>query len=90
MDCFQTGALAELFVKYWGEELRWSNRCDGGPHEANFLKLDCSKLKSTFGWKPRWNLEKAIEKTIEWSKIWIDGGDVRACMDRQIAEFLDE
>ncbi len=90
VDCFQTGALAELFVKYWGEELRWINRCDGSLHEANFLKLDCSKLKSTFGWKPRWNLEKAIEKTVEWSRIWIDGGDVRACMDRQIAEFLDE
>ncbi len=87
-DCFQTGALVDLFVKYWGEGMKWINRYDGGPHEANFLKLDCSKLKATFGWNPHWNLEKAIEKVVEWSKCWIDGGDVRACMDLQIAEFL--
>lgn len=87
-DCFQTGALVDLFVKHWGEGLKWINRYDGGPHEANFLKLDCSKLKATFGWKPRWNLETAIEKVVEWSKVWVSGGDVRACMDAQIAEFL--
>jgi CDP-glucose 4,6-dehydratase len=50
--------------------------------------LDCSKLKSVFGWQPRWTLETAVEKTVEWSKCWLDGGDVRACMDRQIDEYL--
>lgn len=87
-DCFQTGALVDLFVKYWGEGLKWVNKYDGGPHEANFLKLDCSKLKTTFGWKPHWNLEKAIEKVVEWSKVWIAGEDVRPIMDKQIEEFL--
>ena len=47
MDCFQTGALVDLFVNKWGEGMRWVNKYDGGPHEANFLKLDCSKLKKT-------------------------------------------
>ena len=87
-DCFQTGALVDLFVRHWGENLKWIDRYDGGPHEANFLKLDCSKLKSTFGWKPRWNLDKAIEKVVEWSKCWAEGGDVRSCMDQQIKEYL--
>lgn len=89
-DCFQTGALVDLFVKHWGEGLRWINKHDGGPHEANFLKLDCSKLKSTFGWAPHWNLETAIEKTVEWSKVWNQGGDVRRIMDKQIKEFINE
>lgn len=44
-DCFQTGALVDLFVKHWGEGMKWIDKYDGGPHEANFLKLDCSKLK---------------------------------------------
>ena len=44
-DCFQTGALVDLFVKHWGEGLKWINKYDGGPHEANFLKLDCSNLQ---------------------------------------------
>ena len=88
VDCFQTGALVDLFVNTWGEGMKWVNKYDSGPHKANFLKLDCSKLKSTFGWTPRWNLDKAMEKIVEWSKIWLSGGDVRACMDRQIIEFL--
>lgn len=90
VDCFQTGALVDLFVSKWGEGLQWINRYDGGPHEASFLKLDCSKLKDTFGWKPRWNLDTAIEKVVEWSKCWIEGGDVRACMDKEIEEFMGD
>lgn len=88
VDCFETGALVDLFVKKWGGGAKWVNRYDGGPHEANFLKLDCSKLKTVFGWQPRWNLDTAIEKVVEWSRCWMSGGDVRACMDAQIAEFL--
>ncbi|MCR5577043.1 MAG: CDP-glucose 4,6-dehydratase [Oscillospiraceae bacterium] len=87
-DCFRTGALVDTFVKHWGEGLQWVDRSDDGPHEANFLKLDCSKLKATFGWQPRWDLDTAVQKTVEWSKVWASGGDVRAVMDRQIAEYL--
>lgn len=87
-DCFQTGALVNLFCNYWGNGIKWIDKYDGGPHEANFLKLDCSKLKTTFGWQPRWNLETAIEKVVEWSKAWVTGEDVRPVMDKQIKEFL--
>ena len=88
-DCFQTGVLVDLFVKIWGDGIRWVNKYDGGPHEANFLKLDCSKLKKVFGWAPRWNLEKAVEMVVAWSKAWIKGEDVRKVMDKQIVEFLN-
>ena len=88
VDCFKTGALVDLFVTKWGEGLKWVNRYDGGPHEANFLKLDCSKLKMTFGWKPHWNPDTAIEMVVEWSKCWVEGGDSRACMDKEIEAFL--
>ena len=88
-DCFQTGALVDTFVRYWGENMKWVDQHDGGPHEASFLKLDCSKLKTTFGWSPRWNLETAIEKVVAWTKVWSAGGDVRGCMDKQITEFLE-
>lgn len=88
VDCFQTGALVDLFCKYWGNGATWINKYDGGPHEAAFLKLDCTKLKRTFGWKPRWNLEKAIETTVEWYKCWLTKGDIDKCMDKQIQEFF--
>lgn len=89
VDCFQTGALVDLFVTKWKGEMKWIDCYDGGPHEANFLKLDCSKLKTTFNWHPRWNLDTAIEKVVEWSKCWMNAGDVCAIMDKQIDEFLN-
>lgn len=87
VDCYQTGALVDVFVSKWADGMKWINKYDGGPHEANFLKLDCSKLKTTFGWKPHWNLDMAIEKVVEWSKCWVEGGDIRVCMDKEIEEF---
>ncbi len=92
-DCWTTGELVQLFCDKWdafGEGLgkaSWVNKHDGGPHEANFLKLDCSKLKSTFGWKPVWNVETTMEKIVEWSVAYLKGEDVSAVMDRQISEF---
>ncbi len=88
VDCFETGALVDLFVNKWGNNAKWENKYDGGPHEASFLKLDCSKLKKTFNWKPRWNLDTAVEMVVEWSKCWVSGGDIRECMDREIETFL--
>lgn len=87
-DCFQTGALVDLFVEHWGEGMKWIDKYDGGLHEANFLKLDCSKLKKTFGWQPHWDLNIAIEKVVEWSKCWLTNGDIEKCMNKQIEEFM--
>ncbi len=89
-DCFQTGHLVDSFVKNWGNELTWLDKYDGGPHEAGFLKLDCSKLKKVFGWAPRWNLSKALENTVEWYKVWHENGEIRKCMDIEIDRFLGE
>ena len=88
-DCITTGDLVDTFCSKWDEGMKWVNKSDGGPHEANFLKLDCSKLKTTFGWKPRWNFDMAMEKTVEWSKVYVSGGDVVACMDKQIQQYID-
>ena len=92
-DCWTTGRLVTLFCDKWnsytGDSLKWIDKFDGGPHEANFLKLDCSKLKNTFGWSPRWNVETTMEKIVEWSKTYMDGGDFIGCMEKQIKEFCD-
>lgn len=89
-DCVTTGQLVDLFCKKWGESARWENQAEeNAPHEANFLKLDCSKIKSVFGWKPRWHIDEAIEMTCRWSKVWLEGGDIPAQMDRQISEYME-
>jgi hypothetical protein len=58
------------------------------PHEANFLKLDCSKLKATFGWQPRWHMNECMDMVCRFSKIWISGGNIPNEMDKEIKEFL--
>lgn len=93
VDCWTTGELVTLFCKKWnevtGDSIKWENKYDGGPHEANFLKLDCSKIKSVLGWNPKWNVEKTMEKIVEWSVAYFDGKDVSECMIEQIKEFCD-
>lgn len=87
-DCVTTGELVQLFCDTWGG-ISWKNVAEkNAPHEANFLKLDCSKLKSVFGWKPRWHVYEAIEKTVEWSRIYFDRGDIGAVMEKQISEYM--
>lgn len=89
-DCVTTGQLVELFAEKWGEDFTWLNQSEeNAPHEANFLKLDCSKLKATFGWAPRWHIEEAIEKTVAWTRVWLSGKDITAEMDREIKEYID-
>ena len=89
-DCVTTGELVDLFCKCWGESAAWENKAEpNAPHEANFLKLDCAKLKKTFGWQPRWHIHKCMEMTCRFSKIFLAGGDIPAEMDNQIKEFLE-
>lgn len=87
-DCVTTGEIVDLFCKYW-PGAAWENISEiNAPHEANFLKLNCDKVKRVFSWKPRWNVDKAIAKTVDWSRAYIENGDFNAIMDEQINEFL--
>lgn len=90
-DCVTTGELVDLFCKYWGGSAAWENQAEANaPHEANFLKLDCSKIKATFGWRPRWHIEECMEMTTRFSKVWLNGGDIPAEMEKEIKEFLED
>lgn len=87
-DCVTTGALVDLFCKNW-HGASWKNVAENdAPREANFLKLDCSKIKSTFDWKPHWHITEAVEKTVEWSKVYLNGGNVSAIMEEQIEGYI--
>lgn len=89
-DCVTTGDLVDIFCKAWGAGANWESRWVGGPHEANFLKLDCSKIKSVFDWIPHWHISHAIGKTCEWTKAWLANEDIASIMDRQINEYGSE
>ena len=88
-DCVTTGDLVDIFCREWGEGASWKNVSDeSAPHEANFLKLDCSKLKATLNWSPRWHVSDAISKTVEWSKEFFNGSDMNEVLEKQITEYL--
>ena len=90
-DCVNTGTLVNLFCKYWGKEAKWKNVCEeNAPHEANFLKLDCSKIKSKLNWQPRWHIDDAIEMVVEWSKVYLYGKDINSVMLNQIKCFINK
>lgn len=86
-DCVTTGQLVTMFCELWGDGAVWENQSENGPHEANFLKLDCSRIKHVFGWRPRWHIREALDKTVEWSKAYLDGQDLQKVTDRQILEY---
>ena len=71
----------------WGAAARYEIDAGGHPHEAHYLKLDCSKARMRLGWQPQWNLEKALQNIIEWVNVYSSAGDVRECCLEQIDEY---
>ncbi len=88
-DCITSGKLADLFVEKWGEYAQWENMEEkNAPHEASFLKLDCTKIKKTFGWSPVWHIEQTVEAAVEWYKVWNRGEDLSDITESQIRRFF--
>ena len=92
-SCLTTGELVSLFCSKWNEindsDLHWECVNNEGPHEANFLKLDCSKVQSLFSWEPKWDIEVSMEKVVEWYSAWKKGADISRIMAEQIKEYMD-
>lgn len=91
-DSVTTGELAHLFATHWGAGFSYEVGQVAGPHEANFLKLDNAKAKHALGWHPVWGVNEAIEKTVEWTRAWLENGRAGAaqCLDEQITAYLEE
>ena len=87
-DCINTGKLADLFVKDWGEGAAWKDLSqNNAPHEAAFLMLNCTKAKEKLGWAPAWDIEKATTETVAWYKAWHEGKDMKEFTRKQIECF---
>ena len=87
-DAMPVRWIVEHMVDQWGQGAAWE--LDGGehPHEANYLKLDCSKAKSLLNWHPQWDLEEALKRIIAWHKAWLNGEDMRAVTLTEIKSFM--
>lgn len=80
--------VVQSLCALWGADAtyRVDNRAEQ-PHEATYLKLDCTKAKMSLGWKPQWKLEQALKSIVDWTKSFEDGTDVRAVCYEQIKEY---
>ncbi|MBQ3401210.1 MAG: CDP-glucose 4,6-dehydratase [Lachnospiraceae bacterium] len=96
-DCLTTGEMADLFCEKWNAAAEgtdapraaWKDLSGGlAFHESGLLKLDSTLAAETFGRRPVWNTRTAVEKIVEWTRVWLAGGDVARCMDEEIDEFL--
>ena len=82
--------IVEQLTQSWSKDASW--HLDGGthPHEAHYLKLDCSKARATLGWQPRWDLGQALQSIIAWHKahITLKGSqDMRTLCLQQINDY---
>lgn len=89
-DCVATvGEIVDLIVEKWGSGQRCDMISNNAPHEARLLSLDSSKARTLLDWKSVWNIEKTIEKTVEWYKIYSHGNPFELC-EKQIKDYLSD
>lgn len=79
--------LVKRLCEQWGEGACYEIDKGEHPHEAHYLKLDCSKAHSQLGWWPRWGLETALEKIVDWTRVYLEKGDLRQMCGKQITEY---
>ena len=86
-DVWTVARLVQRFCDLWGEGLACDTAPGPHPHEATLLKLDCAKAGALLGWQPRWPLETALAKVVEWTRAWRAGDDLAARCRAQIGEY---
>lgn len=82
--------IVDYLCASWGTGASWIQQFGEHPHEANYLKLDTSKAKNRLNWTPRWGLDEALARVIEWQCEWLDGSDMKAVCLNQISEYVTE
>jgi len=82
-DCKPVNWILDKMVAYWGNGAKWKLDNNNNPHEAGFLKLDCSKAAEKLNWHPHWNLERALKSIINWHQNWREEKDMREkCLEQ--------
>lgn len=80
--------IVQKMCAAWGNGAAY--KLDGGvhPHEAHYLKLDCSKARGELGWQPKWNLQTAIDRIIDWTLAYRDNQPMREVSLKQIQDYI--
>ena len=88
-DIRTVNEVSELFCKSWGvKNIIEHKSVEDQPHEAHSLSLDISKAFFSLDWRPRWNVENAINETAKWYKAYSKKKDVRHITSEQIEKYF--
>ena len=82
--------IVEQLTQSWGDGAAWHLDSGMHPHEAHYLKLDCSKARASLDWQPRWHLDQALQAIIVWHKMHRTSTgrqDMRALCLQQINDY---
>lgn len=82
--------IVDRLVSLWGNGADWYVSEGEHPHEAHYLKLDCSKAKMRLNWQPVWDLSTTLDKIVLWQKAWLDGQNMREYTLNEITEYMQE
>ena len=79
--------LVERVQRCWPTELRWDQETELQPHEAQSLRVDSSRARTKLGWRPAWDLDEAIDRTVAWYQAFEADADMRTTTQEQIESF---
>jgi CDP-glucose 4,6-dehydratase len=88
-DAKQVDWLVQYLCDKWGNGASWEIDTRPHPHEAGYLKLDCSKAKALLNWKPRWSLETTLNSIVDWNKAYLNNEDLKTVCFNQITSYFD-
>jgi CDP-glucose 4,6-dehydratase len=87
-DCKPVSWILDQMVNNWGNGASWELDKNNNPHEAGFLKLDCSKAASRLKWKPKWDLQLTLKSIVDWYQIYSNGGDIKKQCFKEIKSYI--
>lgn len=76
-DCKSVSWILDKMVSKWGNGASWELDKNNNPHEAGYLKLDCSKAATQLNWYPKWNLNYTLESIINWHQNYLNGKNIQ-------------
>lgn len=86
-DCKPVSWILDQMVNSWGNGASWNLDKNNNPHEAGFLKLDCSKASNRLKWIPKWNLQLTLKSIVDWHQLYINGGDIKKQCLKEINNY---
>ena len=87
-DCRPVQWILDNMVHFWGKGAYYEIDKSQQPHEANFLKLDCSKAATRLKWHPQWRLEYTLEKITTWHRAWLDRKNMKNHCLEEIKDYM--